>query len=238
MTGGNRGLGYEICRQLGQLGYRVFLAARDADRGEAAAEQLRGLDVDAYPVVLDVADAVSVEQAARSIADEISALDVLVNNAGTFEEEWGTPPSELSAQEIQQTFNTNVYGPLAVIQAFLPLLRHSPAARIVNISSDMGSLSNINNPESHVYSVVGPAYQASKAALNAITVLFAKELGPLGMKVNSASPGWCQTDMGTADAPLTVPEGAETPVWLATLPQDGPNGGFFSSSRKRGQMEW
>ena len=161
-----------------------------------------------------------------------------MNNAGTFEEEWGTMPSALPVKEMRDTFDANFFGPFEIIREFFPLMLKSPAPRIVNISSDMGSLGNINNRESIVYGVMGPAYQSSKVAINALTTLFAKEVIDTNFKVNSASPGWCRTDMGTDDAPLSVAEGASTAVMLATLPDDGPTGEFFSSTRNGEGMEW
>lgn len=238
VTGANRGLGLEICRQLGLKGYTVFIGARAADRGSAAANTLHALGIDARAVQIDVADSASIARAVASVAGQVGALDVLVNNGGTFVEAWGTMPSALSVDEMRRTFDTNFFGAFEVIREFMPLLRRSTAARIVNISSDMGSLANINNPASLVYDVMGPAYQSSKVAINALTTLFAKEFKDTNVKVNSASPGWCRTDMGTEDAPLSVAEGADTAVWLATLPDDGPTGQFFSSTRARGTMEW
>ena len=238
VTGANRGLGFEICRQLGERGYTIFLGARDFARGTAAARQLAESGIDARAVQLDVSDSVSIAGAVGAVGAQIAALDVLVNNAGAFIEAWGTMPSAVTLAEMRQTFDTNFFGTFEMIRAFLPLIQGSRAPRIVNIATDMGSLGNINNPQSPVYAVMGPAYQASKVALNALTALFAKEFKDTNMKVNSASPGWCRTDMGTQDAPLSVAEGADTPVWLATLPDDGPSGGFFSSTRRRGAMEW
>lgn len=238
VTGANRGLGFEICRQLGTQGHTTLVAARDTAKGEAAAEKLRSEGIDAHAVTLDAADSASIRAAVAHVQKQFGVLDVLVNNAGTFVEAWGTMPSALTVAEMRETFDTNFFGPFEILREFLPLLRKSAAARIVNISSDMGSLGNINNPESPVFSIMGPAYQASKVAINALTTLFAKEFRDSNMKVNSASPGWTRTDMGTEDAPLSVAEGADTAVWLATLPDDGPSGEFFSSTRSRGAMEW
>ena len=238
ITGANRGLGLEIARQLGALGHRVFIGSRQLDQGVAAAAALREAGIDARAVQLDAADSASIAAAVRTVAAQVEVLDVLVNNAGTFVEAWGTQPSAVTVQEMRATFDTNFFGAFEVLREFTPLLARSRAARVVNISSDMGSLTHINNPESSVYAVVGPAYQASKVALNALTALFAKQFKDSPAKVNSASPGWCQTDMGGEAAPLTVAQGADTAVWLATLPDDGPTGQFFSATRTRGSMEW
>lgn len=238
ITGANRGLGFEIARQLGGLGHRVFIGSRQLELGVAAAATLREAGIDARAVQIDAADSASIAAAVRTIAAQVEVLDVLVNNAGTFVEAWGTQPSAITVQEMRATFDTNFFGAFEILREFTPLLARSQAARIVNISSDMGSLTHINNPESHVYAVVGPAYQASKIALNALTALFAKQFKDSPAKVNSASPGWCRTDMGGEGAPLSVAEGAATAVWLATLPDDGPSGQFFSATRRRGTMEW
>ena len=238
VTGGNRGVGFEICRQLGGQGHTVIVASRDRDNGEAAAEKLRAEGIDAHALQLDVVDSASIAAAADTVAKQFGVLDVLVNNAGTFVEEWGTLPSAVTVAQMRETFDTNFFGPLEVLHEFIPLMRESKAGRVVNVSSDMGSLANINNPESIVYDVMGPAYQASKVAINALTTLFAKEFKDTNFKVNSSSPGWSRTDMGGEEAPLSPAEGADTAVWLATLPDDGPTGGFFSATRERGAMEW
>jgi NAD(P)-dependent dehydrogenase (short-subunit alcohol dehydrogenase family) len=238
VTGANRGLGLEIARQLGALGHRVFIGSRQLELGVAAAATLREAGIDARAVQLDSADSASIAAAVRTIGAQIEVLDVLVNNAGTFVEAWGTQPSAVTMQEMRATFDTNFFGAFEVLREFTPLLARSRAARVVNISSDMGSLTHINNPASPVYAVVGPAYQASKVALNALTALFAKQFKDSPAKVNSASPGWCRTEMGGEGAPLSIAEGADTAVWLATLPDDGPTGQFFSATRTRGAMEW
>ena len=238
ITDANRGLGFEIARQLGVLGHRVFIGSRQLELGVAAAAALREAGIDARAVQIDAADSASIAAAVRIVAAQVEVLDVLVNNAGTFVEAWGTQPSAVTVQEMRATFDTNFFGAFEILREFTPLLARSQAARVVNISSDMGSLTHINNPESHVYAVVGPAYQASKIALNALTALFAKQFKDSPAKVNSASPGWCRTDMGGEGAPLSVAEGADTAVWLATLPDDGPSGQFFSATRQRGTMEW
>lgn len=238
ITGGARGLGFEISRQLGLKGYSVFLGARNLDAGKERAEVLKGEGIEAIPIELDVGSEASIEKALAEINKKVNYLDAFVNNAGTFEEEWGTMPSDLALNDLRRTFEVNFFGPFLLLRGVTPLIKQSSAGRIVNISSDMGSLEGINDPGSIVYDVMGPAYQASKVAVNSLTALFAKELKDTPCKVNSASPGWCRTDMGTDDAPLSVEQGADTPVWLATLDEDGPTGKFFSSTRNRGSMEW
>ena len=238
VTGANRGLGLEIARQLARKGYQVFLGMRDLARGAEPLAKLKAQQLDVHALELDMADSASIKRAVATLAQRIPALDALVNNAGVMLDGWSLPPSQLPTQLLRETFETNFIGPFELLREAAPLLRKSQAARVVNIATDMSSLANINNPQSLVYGVLSPAYQSSKVALNAMTVLFAKEFMEEGIKVNSASPGWCRTDMGTEDAPLSVEEGADTAVWLATLPPDGPTGQFFSSTRTRGAMEW
>lgn len=239
VTGANRGLGFEICRQLGGKGHKIFLGCRDIQKGQEACRKLSELGVaDATPIQLDATDSDTIRLAVDTISQAVECLDVLVNNAGTFVEEWGTMPSALTVDEMRDTFDANFFGPFEIMREFFPIMLKSSAPRIVNIASDMGSLGNINNRDSIVYGVMGPAYQSSKVAINALTTLFAKEVIGSNFKVNSASPGWCRTDMGTDDAPLSVAEGASTAVRLATLPDDGPTGEFFSSTRGGDGMEW
>ncbi|HEU4406412.1 MAG TPA: SDR family NAD(P)-dependent oxidoreductase [Polyangiaceae bacterium] len=243
VTGSNRGIGLEIARQLGRLEMTVVVAARDAARGEAAAAALRGEGLDAVATRLDVTDGASIEAAARFVRERFGRLDVLVNNAGAAFD-WTaetTQPSAVDADTLRRTFETNVFGPLALAQALLPLLRESPRGRIVNVSSKIGSIDEIGRPDSPLASMVAPAYQASKAALNAFTALLAKELRGTRVKVNSACPGWVDTDggvppwlraaLGGNGGAVPVEQGADTPVWLATLPDDGPSGGFFQGRK-------
>ena len=238
VSGANRGLGLEISRQLVAQGYAVIMGSRDITLGEAAAETLRDRETELHVVRLDVTDPTSIAAAVNTIDERFGVLDVLVNNAGVLMESWGTLPSEITLEQMRATFEVNYFGLFEMTRACLPLLRKSTAGRIVNMSSDMASIGTIDDPNSVVYAVWAPAYQASKSAVNALTVLFAKQLKDTGIKVNSASPGWARTAMGGDEAPLSAAEGADTAVWLATLPDDGPSGAFFSSSRSRGAMEW
>lgn len=238
VTGANRGLGFEICRQLGQQGITVVLGARDSGKGNEAAAKLQGEGIEAHAVMLDVSKSSSIAQARQAIEKQFGRLDILVNNAGIILD-WGTDPSALEPAVLRDTFETNVYAVYEVTRAFLPLIRKSNAGRIVNITSDMASLSSLSDPQMPAAAgAVAPAYQMSKAAVNALTLVFAKELRDTNIKVNAAAPGWCRTEMGTDAAPLSVAEGADTPVWCATLPEDGPTGRFFSSTHARGQFPW
>jgi NAD(P)-dependent dehydrogenase (short-subunit alcohol dehydrogenase family) len=238
VSGANRGVGLEISRQLGAKGHAVIIGSRDSKKGEAAAEDLRGGGADVHVVQLNVGDPASIAAAVATIGERFGVLDVLVNNAGVLLESWGTLPSDITLEQMRATFEVNFFGLFEMTRACLPLLRKSTAARIVNLSTDMASLGTLDDPKSVVYEVWAPAYQASKAAVNALTVLFAKELKHTNIKVNSASPGWARTAMGGEEAPLSAAQGADTAVWLATLPDDGPSGAFFSSSRSRGAIEW
>lgn len=208
----------------------MLIGARDQTKGKEAVEKLQAEGLDVQSIQLDVTDISSVATAAKKIEERFGKLDILVNNAGILPD-WGVNPSDLDLNVLKQTFETNVFGAFAVLQATLPLIRKSNAGRIVNMSSTLGSMTDTLDPNSHYFGFRALAYQATKAALNEITVQFSKELVDTPIKINSACPGWVQTDMGSADAPGTVEEGADTPVWLATLPEDGPTGGFFNSRK-------
>lgn len=227
ITGANRGLGLETCRQLAKRGYRVILSSRDADTGRISAEGLgrQGLQVDYHR--LDVTDAGGITQLARAIERDYGRLDVLVNNAGVFRDTIGSDdPAQDSVfaaelDVIRESMETNVYGPLRLCQSLIPLMRGP--GRVVNVSSGMGQLSDMNG--------CCPGYRLSKTALNAVTRIFADELKGTGIKVNSVCPGWVRTDMGGPGATLSIEQGVETIVWLATLSEDGPSGGFFRNKQ-------
>jgi NAD(P)-dependent dehydrogenase (short-subunit alcohol dehydrogenase family) len=240
ITGANRGLGFEIARQLGQSGAKTLVAARDAEKGKHAAAELEaeGLDVDT--VVLDIESTSSIEAAAEQVTNDHGRLDILVNNAGILPE--ATTPDAakpLDMSLFRRTFETNFFGAVAVTQSFLPLLRRSPGGRIVNVSTTMGSLTDQSDPSSQYYDLVVPAYQTSKAALNGLTVALAKSLAGTPIKVNSVCPGWVQTDLGgpanRAAAPLLADEAARIAVTMATLPDDGPSGQFVDQN---GTVPW
>jgi NAD(P)-dependent dehydrogenase (short-subunit alcohol dehydrogenase family) len=222
VTGSNRGIGREIVRQLAAKGMTAILAARDADKAKQAARELADQGLSVVGRQLDVTDADSVARLARSVAEEFGRLDVLVNNAGILldREEKGTT---VNLDAVRRTLETNVLGAWRVAQAFAPLLTRSGRGRVVNISSQLGQLKDMGDGY--------PGYRVSKAALNALTRIFADALRGSGVLVNSACPGWVKTDMGGPDAPGSVEQGADTPVWLATLPDNGPTGGFFQNRR-------
>jgi len=243
ITGANRGIGFEIARQLGRQGITVIVAARHPERGPEATARLAAEGLTAHSVHLDVTRAETIKAAAEQVERQFGRLDILVNNAGAAVD-WTpqpTQPSQVGLDVARQAFEINFFGPLAVIQAFLPLIRRSPAGRIVNVSSTLGSITEISRPDSPFGAMVMPMYQASKSALNSLTALVAKELRETSIKVNSACPGWVDTDggvppwlraaLGGAGGAVPVEQGADTPVWLATLSEDGPSGGFFNSRK-------
>jgi len=222
VTGANRGMGLEIVRQLSRLGLIAVLAARDLEKGKVAAATLAAEEFDVPIVALDVTDADSIRAAVAEVRGLFGRIDVLVNNAAILKE--GLLPEDTSVLDVSgdlvnQTFLTNTIGPLRMIQATVPGMRERGYGRIVNLSSGAGQLAEMGGGF--------PAYRLSKSALNALTRTTAAELGAHEIKINSVCPGWVRTDMGGPHATRTVEHGAETAVWLATLPEDGPTGGFF-----------
>jgi NAD(P)-dependent dehydrogenase (short-subunit alcohol dehydrogenase family) len=241
VTGANKGLGYATAKQLARADAKVILTARDSARGEDARRQLLGEGIDADLLSLDVTDPESVHAAAGEVERRYGRLDILINNAGVLPEVTGGDRvnGPLDVEMFRDTFETNVFGVVAVTQAFLPLLRASERGRIVNVSSTMGSLSDQTNPDSPYYGLVLPAYQTSKAALNSITIALSKALADTPIKVNSVCPGWVQTDLGgdanKAAAPLTPDQAAGVIVGMAQLGADGPTGTFADAS---GPVAW
>jgi NAD(P)-dependent dehydrogenase (short-subunit alcohol dehydrogenase family) len=218
VTGGNRGIGLEVCRQLAELGHRVILTARDLARAETAAARLASAG-SVSAAQLDVASAESIRALAVQLAERRIDVDVLVNNAAILLDE-GVGIIDLEADDLRKTFETNVFGAVAVAQAFVPGMVARRHGRIVNVSSEAGQLASMGT--------YAPAYSMSKAALNAFTRQLAAAIRGSGVLVNSACPGWVRTDMGGPGAPRSAQEGADTIVWLATLGAKGPTGGFFS----------
>lgn len=228
ITGANKGLGFEMARQLGQAGVTVVVAARDAQKGEAAAEKLRSEGVDAHFLKLDVTNKADYAPAASFLEEKFGKLDILINNAGISAEAFGSGAASTTKEAIiHQTFETNFFAPIALTQVLLPLIKKSDAGRIVNMSSILGSQTLHADPNSPIYNFKQLSYDASKAALNSFTIHLAYELKDTKIKVNSAHPGWVKTDMGTDAAPMEIPEGGKTGVELALLGPDGPTGGFF-----------
>jgi NAD(P)-dependent dehydrogenase (short-subunit alcohol dehydrogenase family) len=228
VTGANKGIGLETARQLAARGITVLLGARDAGRGQAAADALKGEGLDVTFVPLDVADPATVREAAARVGETYGRLDILVNNAGVYTDA-GVSASQATEEQWRQALDANVTGLALTTQAFLPLLKQSEAGRIVNLSSILGSIAYAADPNSPTGSGAGngAVYAVTKAAVNMYTVHLAAELRDTNIKVNAAHPGWVKTDMGGEQAPMELEDGAKTSVLLATLPADGPTGGYF-----------
>ncbi len=233
VTGANKGIGLEIARQLGKRGVRVLVGARDAGRGKAAADALKAEGIDARFVELDVTNQATIDAAAKLVEKEFGKLDILVNNAGIAIER--DPPSTVPLDAVRKTYDTNVFGVIALTQAMLPLIKKSAAGRIVNLSSGLGSLAQHSGPNSPFANFLFLAYNSSKTALNAVTVQFANELRNTPIKVNAADPGYVATDLNNHSGPRTVEQGATAPVRLALLDADGPTGGYFNED---GVVPW
>ncbi len=219
VSGGNRGIGLEVCRQLADKGYTVVLGSRDQENGREAAEKLGG---GVHARQLDVSDAESVDRLAAGIEEEFGRLDVLVNNAGISNDD-GQSGVEADLDRVRESLEVNLLGAWRLSEAAIPLMKRNNYGRIVNISSGLGALEDMGGGQ--------PAYRISKTALNALTRILSSELRGAGILVNSICPGWVQTDMGGQSASRSVEEGADTPVWAATLPNNGPTGGFFRNRR-------
>jgi NAD(P)-dependent dehydrogenase (short-subunit alcohol dehydrogenase family) len=229
VTGANKGIGFEVTRRIVTAGMIVLLGARNAALGEAAAAQLRAENLDVRFVELDVVKFETIESAAATILADFGRLDVLVNNAGINDPADG-PPAASDIAAVRRVMETNFFGTLAVTQAMLPLLRKAPAGRIVNVSSGLGSLTWNADPNWEYAPVKLLGYNASKAAMNMLTVQLAYELRETAIKVNSANSGYTATDLNGHRGHQTVAEGAAETVRLALLPPDGPTGGFFETS--------
>ncbi|SPT51609.1 SDR family oxidoreductase [Actinomadura madurae] len=233
VTGANKGIGYEIAAGLGALGWSVGVGARDAERREAAVEKLRAGGADAFGVPLDVTDDASVAAAAELIRERAGRLDVLVNNAGVT---GGAPqePTRVAPETMRTVVETNVIGVIRVTNAMLPLLRRSSSPRIVNMSSSVGSLTRQTTPGAET-GPIAAAYSPSKTFLNAVTVQYAKELRDTNILINAGCPGFCATDLNGFRGHRTPEQGAAIGIHLATLPDDGPTGGFFEDD---GPIPW
>jgi len=210
------------------------MAAWDQEKGLMACSELgqQGLDVGLQ--LLDVTDDESIKAAIEKITTHFGRVDILVNNAGISIDD-GATALTVGMDAVHQTLQTNVLGPLRLCQACIPYMKTGNYGRIVNMASTLGSISEMSNPDSIYAGVQAPAYRLSKAALNCVTALIAREVKGFNILINSVCPGWVRTDMGGSQAPLSPEQGADTPVWLATLPDDGPNGGFF---RDRTAIPW
>jgi NAD(P)-dependent dehydrogenase (short-subunit alcohol dehydrogenase family) len=219
VSGGNRGIGLEIVRQLAEKGITVILGSRDEEQGRAAAERVSG---DVIVKQLDVVDEKSVDRLAVSVEEEFGRLDILVNNAGISNDR-GQHGVDADLDRVREALEANLFGAWRLCEVFILLMQRYHYGRIVNISSGMGALNDMGGGS--------PAYRVSKTALNALTRILASELRGSGILVNSVCPGWVRTDMGGSSASRSVEEGADTPVWAAMLPNNGPTGGFFRDRR-------
>jgi len=237
VTGANKGLGKEVARQLGERGITVLLGSRNRERGERAAAELTAEGLSVIPVELDVTDAASIDSVAEQLSRRYGLLDVLVNNAGIL---INPPALETSTEDIRATFETNVFGVLTVTRALLPLMAKAPAPRIVNVASTTASFTYTSGPDARFAGAPrNLAYASSKAALTMLTVQYANAFRRAEefahFKINAATPGHLATDLNGHSGPRTPAQGARIVVELATLPEDGPTGGFFNDD---GQLPW
>jgi NAD(P)-dependent dehydrogenase (short-subunit alcohol dehydrogenase family) len=223
VSGGNRGIGLEVCRQLSEQGVTVVIGSRDEERGRAAAE---GLEGDVVPHQLDVADAGSVDRMAAFLEDRFGRLDVLVNNAAISNDD-GQRGVDADFDRVKEALEANLFGAWRLCEVAIPLMRRNGYGRIVNVSTGLAALEDMGGGS--------PGYRVSKTALNVLTRILASELRGSGILVNAVNPGWVQTEMGGSGATRSVEEGAEALVWAATLPNSGPTGGFF---RDRSPVSW
>jgi NAD(P)-dependent dehydrogenase (short-subunit alcohol dehydrogenase family) len=236
VTGANKGIGFDIARQLGQAGFVVYLGARDKERGEKAAATLSAEGLKVKSLVLDVTDAGTIKAAAAALEQEHGKLDVLVNNAGIAGTSgWDVKPSATPLDDVRAVFDTNFFGVIASMQGFLPLLRKADAGRIVNVSSSLGSLAIHSDPKGAFKDYLLLSYNTSKTALNAATVQFANELRGTKIKVNAVCPGYVATDLNNNSGTRTTEQGAKIAVKMATLGEDGPTAGYFNDD---GVIAW
>ena len=230
VTGASKGIGFETVRQLAQQGIHVLLGARDLKKSETAAAKLQAEGLPVEGIALDVTSAADIFNAAQTIEAKFGRLDILINNAGILLDDGGfgvNTTTTVPLVKVRETFDSNFFGVIALTQALLPLLQKSEAGRIVNLSSILASLTLHATPGSPIYDSKAFAYNVSKTALNGYTVHLAHALKDTPIKVNSAHPGWVKTEMGGEYAPMEIADGAKTSVQLATLPADGPSGGYF-----------
>lgn len=233
ITGANRGIGLETAKGLGKQHITVILGVRNVEKGEAVAQELRSEGIKAEVLSFDITKPADYQKAYNFFDEHYGKLDILVNNAGVSKDLTDSQNflvntvSSVTPKVLHETFDTNFFGPVALTQVLLPLIKKAPAGRIVNLSSILGSLTLHADPQSPIYEAKVFAYNSSKTALNAFTVHLAHELRNTKIKVNSAHPGWVKTDMGGPQAPMELSEGGKTSVQLATLPEDGPTGGYF-----------
>jgi NAD(P)-dependent dehydrogenase (short-subunit alcohol dehydrogenase family) len=224
VTGANRGIGFETCRQLGKLGYHVLLTARDPEKAEQAASTLRKEGLNVAPSTLDVSSESAANDLIQAIEGNYGRLDALINNAAVLLDD-DVSLFDIPSETLHTTMNTNFFGAFYLIRAIMPLMIRQKYGRIVNVSSEMGAISEMT--------AATTAYRLSKLALNGLTLVVANELRRYAdIKVNAVCPGWVRTDMGGANASRSVEQGADTIVWLATLPSNGASGGFWQDRQR------
>lgn len=223
VTGANRGIGFETARQLAKKGFQVILTSRDKEKGKKAVDKLKEEGLEVLYHQLDVTKEESIHEAAEYVKNELENLDILINNAAVHYDS-DQQASDANLNIVEEALDTNLLGPWRVCKAFVPIMKKNKYGRIVNVSSQSGSIQSMGAST--------PAYGVSKAALNAFTVKLANELEGSGILVNAIGPGWVETDMGGSAAPRSPKEGAESIIWGATLPDDGPTGGFFRDGEK------
>jgi NAD(P)-dependent dehydrogenase (short-subunit alcohol dehydrogenase family) len=230
ITGANRGIGLEVAKQLAKTdGIVVLLGSRDLTKGKRALESIKGAKEENLEAIkLDITDSGNIDSMAKNVRDKFGRLDILVNNAGILLDETDYP-SKTNLDVARKEFETNVLGAWKLCQVFIPMMKKRDYGRIVNMSSGSGQLASLKED------LYAPGYSLSKASLNALTIMLARELKGTNVLINSMSPGWVRTDMGGPSAPKSVEEGADTAVWLATLPDGGPSGGFFEARKK---IDW
>jgi len=233
ISGANKGIGFEIARGLGARKIRLLVGARDQSRGREAAEKLKAEGADASFIQLDVTNPATIQAAAAWIEKQFGRLDILINNAGIAE--WGSKPSDVDLGKVREVYETNFFGPVALIQAMLPLLGKSKHGRIVNVSSSLGSLTLSSDLNSPFADFLALGYNTSKSALNAMTIQFAKELRNTPIKVNAICPGYCATDINGHSGPRSAEQGAVAAIQYATIGDDGPTGGYFNDA---GRIPW
>ncbi|MGF6495657.1 NAD(P)-dependent dehydrogenase (short-subunit alcohol dehydrogenase family) [Luteibacter sp. 621] len=226
VTGATRGIGFETVRQIAETGVRTLLAGRDEARTKEAAKKLSDAGLPVDPIVLDVTDAGSIVAAVKHVTDKYGRLDILVNNAGILLDALDKKPSQQSLQVWRDTFDTNLFAVVEVTNAFLPLIKASPAGRIVNVSSQLGSFAMHLDPKSPIFDFKIPAYNVSKSAVNAWTIHLAYELRDTNVKVNAIHPGYVKTEMNGGHGEIDVPTGAKSSVEMALLDANGPTGTF------------
>jgi len=231
ITGGTRGIGFETAKKIGSLGYKVILAAQNQNSGYKAVQELRQQGIEALYVSMDVSNRKSVTRAFKFIEKNFPHINLLINNAGIFIDTHKRV-TEISTREFLKTLSVNLIGPFLVTNTFLPLLKKVDSAKIINVSSDLASLNQASDPSTEYYEVLGPAYRTSKAALNMLSISFAKDLSNANISVNVVNPGWCRTELGTEHAPNSAADGANSILATVICNDKTKTGKFFYKTQE------